>query len=56
MRKVTVKIELEVVMSVNEGVEISEVIDELDCQITDTTTDADVIGTIIIDHEILDSK
>ena len=56
MRKVTVKLELEVVMSVNEGVEIAEVIQELDCQILDTTTEADVIDVQIVDHEIIDSK
>ena len=41
MRKVTVKLEMKIVMSVDEGMEISEVIQELDYQVTDTTTAAD---------------
>lgn len=56
MRKVTVKLDLEVVMSVNEGIEIAEVIQELDCRLIDTTTEADVIDVQIVNHEIIDSK
>jgi len=56
MRKVTVKLEMRIVMSVNEGVEISHVIDELDYQINDTTTTADILDTEITDFEVQDSK
>ena len=55
MRKVTVKLEMKIVMSVNEGMEISEVINELDYQVTDTTTAADILDTEITDYEIEDS-
>ncbi len=56
MRKVTVKLEMKIVMSVDEGMEISEVIQELDYQVTDTTTAADILDTEIIDYEVLDSQ
>jgi hypothetical protein len=56
MRKVTVKLEMRVVMLVNEGIEISEVVNELDYQVSDTTTAADILDTEITDYEVLDSK
>lgn len=56
MRKVTIKLEIRIVMSVDEGVDISEVVNELDYQINDTTTTADILDTEITDFEIQDSK
>ena len=56
MRKVTLKLEMKIVMSVNEGMELSEVIDELDYQVTDTTTAADILDTEIVDYTVIDSK
>jgi hypothetical protein len=55
MRKVTIKLEMRIVMSVNEGVEISEVVDELDYQLNDTTTAADILDTEITGYEVVDS-
>jgi len=56
MRKVTIKLHMRVVMSVDEGMEISEVVNELDCQVNDTTTAADILDTEITDFEVIDSK
>jgi len=56
MRKVTIKLELRIVMSVDEGVEISEVVNELDYTVNDTTTAADILDTEITGYEVLDSK
>ena len=56
MRKVTVELEMRVVMSVDEGVEISEVVNELDYQVNDTTSTADILDTEITDYEVIDSK
>jgi len=56
MRKVTVKLEMRIVMSVDEGVEISQVVNELDYQVSDTTTAADILDTEITDYEVVDSK
>jgi hypothetical protein len=55
MRKVTIKLEVNVVMLVNEGIEISEVVNELDYNVNDTTTAADILDTEIIDYEVIDS-
>ena len=56
MRKATVKLEMKIVMFVDEGMEISEVINKLDYQVTDTTTAADILDAEIMDHEVIDSK
>ena len=56
MRKVKIKLETHIVMSVDEGVEVSEVVNELDYQVNDTTTAADILDTEIIGYEIVDSK
>ena len=56
MRKVTVQLEMQVVMRVNEGMEISDVVNELDYDIRDTTTAADILDTEITDYEVIDSK
>ena len=55
MRKVTAKLEMRIVMLVDEGIEISKVVNELDYQINDTTTAADILDTEITDYEVLDS-
>ena len=55
MRKVTIKLEIRIVMSVDEGVEISEVVNELDYQVNDTTTAADILDTEITGYEVVDS-
>ena len=55
MRKVTIKLEMRVVMSVDEGIEISKVVNELDYQVNDTTTAADILDTEITGYEIVDS-
>jgi hypothetical protein len=56
MRKVTVKLEMQLVILVNEGIEISEVVNELDYEVKDTTTAADILDTEITGYEIVDSK
>ena len=56
MRKVTIKLELRVVMSVDEGIEIADVVNQLDYQVSDTTTTADILDTEITDYEVVDSK
>ena len=56
MRKVTAKLEMRLVMFVDEGVEVSEVINELDYEVKDTTTAADILDTEITGYEVVDSK
>ena len=56
MRKVTLTLQMRVVMSVDEGIELSEVVDELDYTFSDTTTAADILDTEIIDYDVFDSQ
>ena len=56
MRKVILKLEMRIVMSVDEGIEISEVVNALDCEVNDTTTAANILDTEITNYEIEDSK
>ena len=56
MRKITLTLEMRVVMSVDEGIEVAEVMDELDYTISDTTTAADILDTEIVDYEVTDSR
>ncbi len=55
-RKVTVKVEVKLTMKVDEGVEVSEIIDEMDYNFSDTTTQATIEDTEILDFEIMDSR
>jgi hypothetical protein len=56
MRKVTLQLEMRVVLLVDEGVEISDVVSELDCTANDRITAADILDTEITGYEVVDSK
>ncbi len=56
MRKVTIRLEMRVVMAVDEGIEISEVVNELDYTVNATTTAADILDTEITRYEVVDSR
>ena len=56
MRKVTLKLQTRVVMTVDEGVPIADIVNELDYHVSDTTTAADILDTEIVDYEIEYSK
>ena len=56
MRKVKVKLEVELTIVVDEGVDIGNIIDEMDYNFTDTTTQATIEDTTIEDYEVIDSK
>lgn len=56
MRKIKVKVELELTMIIDEGVDVGEIIDDLEYEFTDTTTQATIEDTEIIDYEVVDSK
>ena len=56
MRKVTIRLEMRLVMSVDDGVEISEVVSELGYTVNDTTTAAYILDTEITGYEVVDSK
>jgi len=56
MRKVTVKVEVELQINADDDVEIQEVIREMECDFSDTTTKADIVDSTILSHEIVDSR
>jgi hypothetical protein len=56
MSTVTVKVEVKLTMKVDEGVEISEIIDEMEYNFSDTTTNATIENTEITDFEVIDSR
>jgi len=56
MRKVHVELKVKLILNVDEDIEVSEVLDELDYNFVDTTTKAEVEDTEILDYEVMDSK
>jgi len=56
MRTVTVKIEAKLTLKVDEGVEVSEIIDEMEYSFVDTTTRATIEDAEITDFEVVDSR
>ena len=56
MRKVYVELKVKLVITVDKGVDVDKVINELDYDFSDTTTQATVEDTVITDYEIVDSK
>jgi hypothetical protein len=56
MRKVTVDLTVRLKLNVDEGVEVSEIIDELEYDFNSTHDNATVEDTEITDYEVVDSK
>ena len=56
MRKVYIKLQVNLIMQIDEGKEISEVINELEYNFADTTGSATVEDYSIRDFEVEDSK
>ena len=55
-RKVTVEVKFQLQLVVDEGVEVKEIMDELDCSFVDNTDKASVVGDEMLDYEVTDSK
>ena len=56
MRKVTVALEIQVQVYLEDGVDVTEAIDEMDYDINVNPEHGDVINTEIVDFEVIDSK
>ena len=56
MRKVFVEVKVKLVLNMDEGVEVGDVISEMDYSFADTTGNADIEDTEISDYEVTDSK
>lgn len=55
-RKIVVEIKVKVSMRVDEGQEISQVVDEMDYSFYDDTGHATIEDTEILGYELMDSK
>ncbi len=55
-RKVYVDVKVRLIIDQEDGVETSEVIQELDYDFTDSTGKAEILSTEIQDYEVKDSK
>ena len=55
-RIVTLMLNVQLILAVDEGVEIQEIVNELEYNFLDTTTKADVLDMGIMGMEIIDSK
>jgi len=56
MRKVYVDVSVRLVINIDEGVDIGDVINEMEYSFSDTTTNADIVDTEITGFEVTDSK
>ncbi|MDP8218654.1 MAG: hypothetical protein P9M03_08010 [Candidatus Theseobacter exili] len=56
MRKIYVEAKVKIVINADEGIEVSEIISEMDYDFTSQTDRADIVDTEILDYEITDSK
>ncbi len=55
-RKVYARLTLNMILTVDEGVEVSDVLDVMDCNFSDTTGNATIEDTNIEHFEITESK
>ncbi len=55
-RKVYVDLKVRVIINADEGVDIEDVINEADFEFASQTDGADIIGSLITDWDIVDSK
>ena len=56
MSKVYITVEVGLIIDINDGVEVSDIINELDYNFTDTTGNATILDMAIEDYKIKDSK
>jgi hypothetical protein len=55
-RKVFVQVTVSVVINMDEGIEVSEVLNDMDYNFKSNTNGADVVDTELSDFEVYDSK
>ena len=56
MRKVYVEVKVRLIIQAEEGVDINDVIQEMDYDFESTTPGAGILEAEILEHEITDSK
>lgn len=56
MSRVLVGVKVHLIIDIDDGEEISHVIDEMDYSFKDTTGNAEVLDSYIVDYKVKDSK
>ena len=56
MRKVYVSVTTRLIIQMEEGIEVSDVIEDMAYDFNSNTEGADIVDTEIREHEVLDSK
>lgn len=56
MKKIHVKVEVDLFLNVDEDVAVEEVINEMDYTFTSQTDGADIVDTTIIDFAVTDAR
>ena len=55
-RKAFIEVKVKLVVNLDEGIEVSKFMEEVDYNFTSTLIEADVEDTEILDYEVTDSK
>lgn len=55
-RVVTLTLNVQLIVVMDEGIELQEVVNELDFTFIDGTGSAEILDAVIIDYDIIDSK
>ncbi len=56
MRKVYVEVKVKLILNMDEGIEVGEVIDDINYEFLSNTEGVDVEDTEILDYNVTDSK
>ena len=56
MRKVYVNVKTRLIIEMDEGIEVAEVLDNMDYNFTSNNDEAEITDTEIKDYEVIDSK
>jgi hypothetical protein len=56
MRKVYINVMCRIIINADEGIAVSDIMDELDYSFISTNDGADVVDTEMLDYEVVDSK
>jgi len=55
-RKVYIKVEFKIIVDMDDGTEVAEIMDEMKYSLESCTDAADIIETEMVDYEVTDSK
>lgn len=56
MRKIHVKVEVDLLIKADEGVEVYDIIGDMDYRFSSQTTGAEIEDATILGHEVMDSR